>query len=274
MTHQSLVKPPLVMGIVNVTPDSFSDGGRHATTEAALVHALKLIEQGADVLDVGGESTRPGSDPVDEAEEIARVAPLIAEIRARWGGRISIDTMKPAVARAAVAAGATMWNDVTALNHAPDSLATAAELGCEVVLMHMKGAPKTMQDDPRYDDVTAEVVAHLAARAEAAMAAGIAREKIWLDAGIGFAKTTAHNLTLTARLGALVDLGFPVLYAASRKRLIQGVDAAAIEADDRLGGSLALALEGGRRGARMVRVHDVRETVQALKLQAAVTAVG
>ena len=274
MTHQSLVKPPLVMGIVNVTPDSFSDGGRHATAEAALVHALKLIEQGADVLDVGGESTRPGSDPVDEAEEIARVAPLIAEIRARWGGRISIDTMKPAVARAAVAAGATMWNDVTALNHAPDSLATAAELGCEVVLMHMKGAPKTMQDDPRYDDVTAEVVAFLAARAEAAMAAGIARDKIWLDPGIGFAKTTAHNLTLTARLGALVDLGFPVLYAASRKRLIQGVDAAAIEADDRLGGSLALALEGARRGARMVRVHDVRETVQALKLQAAVTAAG
>lgn len=274
MTHQSLVKPPLVMGIVNVTPDSFSDGGRHATAEAALIHALKLIEQGADVLDVGGESTRPGSDPVDEAEEIARVAPLIAEIRARWDGRISIDTMKPAVARAAVVAGATMWNDVTALNHAPDSLATAAELGCEVVLMHMKGAPKTMQDDPRYDDVTAEVVAFLAARAEAAVAAGIAREKIWLDPGIGFAKTTAHNLTLTARLGALVDLGFPVLYAASRKRLIQGVDAAAIEAGDRLGGSLALALEGGRRGARMVRVHDVRETVQALKLQAAVTAAG
>ncbi|SPU46456.1 dihydropteroate synthase [Brevundimonas diminuta] len=274
MTHQSLVKPPLVMGIVNVTPDSFSDGGRHATAEAALVHALKLIEQGADVLDVGGESTRPGSDPVDEAEEIARVAPLIAAIRARWDGRISIDTMKPAVARAAVAAGATMWNDVTALNHAPDSLATAAELGCEVMLMHMKGAPKTMQDDPRYDDVTVEVVAHLAARAEAAMAAGIARDKIWLDPGIGFAKTTAHNLTLTARLGALVDLGFPVLYAASRKRLIQGVDAAAIEADDRLGGSLALALEGARRGARMVRVHDVRETVQALKLQAAVTAAG
>ncbi|WP_433947336.1 dihydropteroate synthase [Brevundimonas diminuta] len=274
MTHQSLVKPPLVMGIVNVTPDSFSDGGRHATAEAALVHALKLIEQGADVLDVGGESTRPGSDPVDEAEEIARVAPLIAEIRARWDGRISIDTMKPAVARAAVVAGATMWNDVTALNHAPDSLATAAELGCEVVLMHMKGAPKTMQDDPRYDDVTAEVVAFLAARAEAAVAAGIAREKIWLDPGIGFAKTTAHNLMLTARLGALVDLGFPVLYAASRKRLIQGVDAAAIEAGDRLGGSLALALEGARRGARMVRVHDVRETVQALKLQAGVTAAG
>ncbi|MBK1974428.1 MULTISPECIES: dihydropteroate synthase [Brevundimonas] len=270
MTHQSLVKPPLVMGIVNVTPDSFSDGGRHATIEAALAHAMRLIDRGADVLDIGGESTRPGSDPVDEAEEIVRVAPLIAAIRARWDGRISIDTMKPGVARAAVAAGATMWNDVTALSHAPDSLATAAELGCEVVLMHMKGAPKTMQDDPRYDDVTAEVMAHLAARVEAAMAAGVAREKIWLDPGIGFAKTTAHNLTLTARLDALVDLGFPVLYAASRKRLIQGVDETAVTATDRLGGSLALAMEGARRGARMVRVHDVRETVQALKVQAAV----
>ncbi|HBY44359.1 MAG TPA: dihydropteroate synthase [Brevundimonas sp.] len=184
MIHQSLVKPPLVMGILNVTPDSFSDGGRHATIEAALAHALRLIDQGADVLDIGGESTRPGSDPVDEADEIARVAPLIAAISARWDGRISIDTMKPGVARAAVAAGATMWNDVTALSHAPDSLATAAELGCEVVLMHMKGAPKTMQDDPRYDDVVAEVVAHLAARAEAAMAAGVAREKAAIFEGL------------------------------------------------------------------------------------------
>ena len=272
MSLQSLVKPPLVMGIVNVTPDSFSDGGQLATQEAALAHALRLIAEGADVLDVGGESTRPGSDPVSEAEEIARTLPLITAIRARWDGVISIDTMKPGVARAAVGAGAGMWNDVTALSHAPDSLATAAELGCEVVLMHMKGAPKTMQDDPRYDDVVAEVVAHLAARAEAALAAGVAREKIWLDPGIGFAKTTDHNLTLTARLEALVDLGFPVLYAASRKRVIQGVDETPTAATDRLGGSLALALEGARRGARMVRVHDVRETVQALKLQAAVTA--
>ena len=276
MDLQSLVKPslvpPLVMGIVNVTPDSFSDGGRHDTREAALAHALRLIEQAADVLDVGGESTRPGSDPVSEDEEIARTVPLIAALKARWDGVISIDTMKPGVARAAVAAGASMWNDVTALSHAPDSLATAAELGCEVVLMHMKGEPKTMQDDPRYDDVVAAVVAHLAARAEAALAAGVAREKIWLDPGIGFAKTTEHNLMLTARLEALIELGFPVLYAASRKRTIQGVDATAVEASDRLGGSLALALEGARRGARMVRVHDVRETVQALKLQAAVAA--
>ena len=274
MSLQSLVKPPLVMGIVNVTPDSFSDGGQLATQEAALAHALRLIEQGADVLDIGGESTRPGSEPVSEDQEIVRVLPLIAALRARWDGMISIDTMKPGVARAAVAAGARMWNDVTALRHDPDSLATAADLGCQVVLMHMKGAPKTMQDDPRYDDVVAEVVAHLAARAEAAMKAGVAREKIWLDPGIGFAMTTAHNLTLTARLEALVELGFPVLYAASRKRTIQGVDETAVEATDRLGGSLALALEGARRGARMVRVHDVRETVQALKLQAAVASAG
>ena len=270
MAHQTT----RVMGIVNVTPDSFSDGGRHDTREAALAHALRLIEQGADVLDIGGESTRPGSDPVSEEEEIARTLPLIAAIRARWDGAISIDTMKPGVARAAVAAGADMWNDVTALMHDPDSLATAADLGCAVVLMHMKGEPKTMQDDPRYDDVVAEVVAHLAARAEAAMQAGVAREKIWLDPGIGFAKTTEHNLALTAQLEALIDLGFPVLYAASRKRTIQGVDATAVEAGDRLGGSLALALEGARRGARMVRVHDVRETVQALKLQAAVASAG
>lgn len=270
MSLQSPVKRPLVMGIVNVTPDSFSDGGRLTAPEAALEHALRLIAQGADLLDIGGESTRPGSDPVGEDEEAARTLPLIAALRARWAGPISIDTMKPAVARAAVAAGATMWNDVSALSYAPDSLSVAAELGCQVVLMHMKGAPKTMQDDPRYDDVVAEVTAHLAARAAAAVAAGVARDRIWLDPGLGFAKTTAHNLTLTARLEALVALGFPILYAASRKRMIQGVDATALDAADRLGGSLALALAAARRGARMVRVHDVRETVQALQLQAAV----
>ncbi|MFN3837445.1 MAG: dihydropteroate synthase [Brevundimonas sp.] len=261
-----------VMGIVNVTPDSFSDGGRWASTEGAVDRAMRLVSEGADVLDIGGESTRPGAQPVGEAEEIDRVVPVIAGVRARWDGAISIDTMKPAVARAAVAAGATMWNDVTALGHAPDSASVAADLGCEVVLMHMKGEPRTMQADPTYDDVVAEVRDHLTARAEAAMAAGVARERIWLDPGIGFGKTLAHNLALTARLEALVALGFPVLYAASRKRTIQAVDPTAFEADDRLGGSIALALEGARRGARMVRVHDVRETVQALKVQAAVDA--
>jgi len=261
---------PLVMGIVNVTPDSFSDGGRWTSTEQAVEQAMRLVAQGAEVLDVGGESTRPGAEPVTEADEIGRVAPVIAAVRARWPGAISIDTMKPGVARAAVAAGATMWNDVTALTHSPDSAAAAAELGCDVVLMHMKGEPRTMQDDPRYDDVVGEVRDFLSDRAEAAMAAGVARERIWLDPGIGFGKTLAHNMALTARLDVLAGLGFPVLYAASRKRTIQAIDATATQGDDRLGGSVALALEGARRGARMVRVHDVRETVQALKVQAAV----
>lgn len=265
---------PQVMGIVNVTPDSFSDGGRHATVEAALAQAMRLVEQGADILDIGGESTRPGADPVSASDEIARTVPVIAALRARWDGPISIDTMKPEVARAAVTAGATMWNDVAGLDFAPDSLSTAAELGCEVVLMHMKGEPRTMQAAPDYDDVVSEVVGWLAARAEAAMAAGVARDRIWLDPGIGFGKGLEHNLALTAGLERLVDLGFPVLYAASRKRTIAAIDPTAIDPGDRLGGSLALALEGARRGARMVRVHDVRETVQALKVQAAILSAG
>ena len=262
--------PPRVMGIVNVTPDSFSDGGRLTTVEAAVAHGLRLVEQGADILDIGGESTRPGAEPVDADAEIARVVPVIEGLRARWDGPISIDTMKPAVARAAVAAGATLWNDVTALGHAPDSLATAAELGCDVVLMHMKGEPRTMQTDPRYYDVVAEVADWLAARAGAAMAAGVARERIWLDPGIGFGKTAAHNLALTTNLHRLAETGFPILYGASRKRTIQSIDPSATDPDDRLGGSLALALEAARRGAAIIRVHDVRETVQALAVQAAV----
>ncbi|MFN3669849.1 MAG: dihydropteroate synthase [Brevundimonas sp.] len=260
------------MGIVNVTPDSFSDGGRLASVEAAVAHGLRLVEQGADILDIGGESTRPGAAPVAEADEIGRVVPVIEGLRAAWPGPMSIDTMKPAVARAAVAAGATMWNDVTALGFAPDSLATAAELGCEVVLMHMRGEPQSMQADPRYDDVVAEVTARLLARAEAAMAAGVARARIWLDPGLGFGKTAAHNLALTARLDRLVATDFPVLYGASRKRTIQSVDPTATDPLDRLGGSLALALAAARAGASILRVHDVRETVQALKLQAAIRA--
>jgi dihydropteroate synthase len=257
------------MGIVNVTPDSFSDGGRLSSVEAAVAHGLQLVAQGADLLDVGGESTRPGAEPVSEADEIARVVPVIAGLRAAWDGPISVDTMKPAVAHAAVAAGATMWNDVCALTFSPDAPTVAADLDCEVVLMHMQGAPQTMQADPRYDDVVAEVRDHLLSRAEAAMAAGVARDRIWLDPGIGFGKTAAHNLTLTARLDALTATGFPVLYGASRKRTIQSVDPTATDPGDRLGGSLALALEAARNGATIIRVHDVRETVQALKVQAA-----
>jgi dihydropteroate synthase len=261
---------PTVMGIVNVTPDSFSDGGRLASVAAAVAHGLRLVEQGADVLDIGGESTRPGAAPVAGAEEIARTIPVIEGLRAAgWAGPVSIDTMKPAVARAAVAAGATMWNDVTALGYAPDSLATASELGCDVVLMHMRGEPQSMQADPSYNDVVAEVCGELATRAGAALAAGVARDRIWLDPGIGFGKTLAHNLALTADLNRLVDIGFPVLFGASRKRMIAGIDATANDPGDRIGGSLALALAAAGRGARMIRVHEVRETVQALRLQAA-----
>ncbi|HKR86828.1 MAG TPA: dihydropteroate synthase [Phenylobacterium sp.] len=258
------------MGVVNATPDSFSDGGR--TTEAAVEHARRLLADGADILDVGGESTRPGAAPVPADEEIARVVPVIRAIRADSAVPISIDTMKPEVARAAVAAGATMWNDVAALGHAPDSLATAAELGCEVVLMHMKGEPRTMQAAPAYEDVVAEVAEFLAERAATAMAAGVARERIWLDPGVGFGKhAIRHNLPLIAGLARIVDLGFPVLLGVSRKRFIAELDREA-PPDQRLGGSIAAALAGVAAGAAAVRVHDVRETVQALRVWEAVAA--
>ncbi len=257
---------PRVMGVVNVTPDSFSDGGRYLDHAAALAHARRLITEGADILDIGGESTRPHAEPVSQADEIARVVPLIEAIRRDSSIPISIDTMKPAVARAAVAAGAGLWNDVTALGFAPDSMATAAELGCEVVLMHMRGEPATMQDDPRYDDVVAEVRAFLSARAEAAMAAGVPRKRILLDPGIGFGKALEHNLQLLRNLDQIADLGFSVVLGVSRKRFVRSIDPSAAEASDRLGGSLAAALWGADHGASILRVHDVRETVQALKV--------
>jgi dihydropteroate synthase len=261
------------MAVVNVTADSFSDGGRHLDPAAALAHARRLIAEGADRIDVGGESTRPGATPVAEAEEIARVVPLIAAIRAESALPVSVDTMKPGVARAAVAAGATMWNDITALRHAPDSLDAAAELGCEVVLMHMQGEPATMQAEPRYDDVVAEVAEFLAARAQAAIAAGVARERIWLDPGIGFGKhMLRHNLPLLRGLEAIVALGFPVLLGASRKSFIGAVDGGGRGPDERLGGSIAAALRGAQAGVAAVRVHDVRETVQALRVWAAIEA--
>lgn len=260
------------MGVVNTTPDSFSDGGRFLEPEAALRHARRLVSDGADILDIGGESTRPGAEPVDAAEEIARTVPLIAAIRAQSDIPISIDTMKPAVARAAVAAGATIWNDVAALRFAPDAPAVAAELGCEVVLMHMVGEPRTMQDAPRYDDVVAEVEAFLLARAAVAEAAGVARGKIWLDPGIGFGKTLDHNLALLAALPRLCGQGYRVLLGASRKRFIAALDPPAKDPADRLGGSLAAHLHGARAGVAAVRVHDVRETVQALAVNAAIEA--
>lgn len=257
-----------VMGIVNATPDSFSDGGLFLDPQAGLDHALRLVGQGADILDIGGESSRPGAEPVGEGQEIARVAPLIAQVRTRSSVPISIDTVKPAVARAAMAAGASIWNDITALA-APGAPELAAELGCEVILMHMQGEPRTMQAAPRYDDVVAEVCAFLTGRAEVALAAGVARDRIWLDPGIGFGKTLAHNLALLCALDRIVALGFPVLLGVSRKSFLARLDPAAQDPAHRLGGSLACALAGASAGVAAVRVHDVAETVQALRVWAA-----
>lgn len=259
------------MGVVNVTPDSFSDGGRYLDAVAARDHALALLDHGADWLDIGGESTRPGAEPVGEAEEQDRVVPVIAAIlNARPDARLSIDTMKPGVARAAIEAGARMWNDVNALR-ADGARETAAALGCLVCLMHMQGEPRTMQVEPRYDAVVSDVARFLGQQVGAAMAAGVARDHILLDPGIGFGKTLDHNLQLMAGLAHLSDLGFPILFGASRKRFIQALDETAVRAEDRLGGSLAAALHAARAGCALIRVHDVRETVQALKVQAALS---
>ena len=251
------------MGVLNVTPDSFSDGGVHE--QAAAAHALAMIEAGADIIDIGGESTRPGAAPVDEGQEIARVVPVIAALRASTKAPISIDTMKPAVATAALQAGASIWNDVAALQ-APGALETAAALRRPVVLMHMQGEPRTMQVDPRYEDVVAEVITFLKARADAAAAKGV--EEIWVDPGIGFGKTLAHNLALLNNVGRIrEETGRPVVIGASRKRFIAAIDERAKQAGrDRLGGSIAAALIAAQNGADMVRVHDVAETVQALKV--------
>lgn len=263
---------PQVMGIVNVTPDSFSDGGRLASVDAAVDHALRLAADGADMLDIGGESTRPGAELVALQMELDRVVPVIEALRERWDGAISVDTMKPDVARAAVAAGAGIWNDVSALRFSPDSPAVAADLGCDVVLMHMRGEPRTMQAEPVYGDVVSEVADFLAERMEVAMSAGVARARLWVDPGIGFGKTVQHNLRLTAHLSALSHLGLPILYGASRKRMIAALDPRAEATDARLGGSIALALAAAQHGAAVIRVHDVRETVQALDVQAAIAA--
>jgi len=257
------------MGIVNVTPDSFSDGGRFFDHQDALAHARALIAAGADILDIGGESTRPGAEPTSDIEELRRVIPTIQALRSETAVPISIDTVRPAVASAAVAAGAGIWNDVMALR-APKALEAAAELGCEVVLMHMRGEPRTMQDNPVYEDVVADVAEFLSRRAEAAIKAGIEKTRILLDPGIGFGKTTAQNLALIKALPTLGALGYRVVLGASRKRFIRALDPSAIDTDDRLGGSIAAALAGADRGAAVIRVHDVKETVQALKVWAGI----
>jgi dihydropteroate synthase len=256
---------PLVMGIVNVTPDSFSDGGRFAQADAARAHCDRLVAQGADILDIGGESTRPGARLPDSAEQLARVRPVL-EHAVTLGVPVSIDTADPAVMRAALAIGVDILNDVRALQ-APGALAAAAtDPAVGVCLMHMQGEPGTMQADPRYDgdDVVGAVAAFLASRRDAAQAAGIARERIALDPGIGFGKTAAHNVALATRQRELLSLGCPLLLGWSRKSTLGALTGRPV--GERLAASVAAALAAVQQGAAIVRVHDVAETVDALKV--------
>jgi dihydropteroate synthase len=257
---------PRVMGILNVTPDSFSDGGRYFDAARALDHARRMAADGADLIDIGGESTRPGAAPIALADELARVVPLAATL-AGEGIAVSVDTRKPEVMRAAIAAGAAMINDVGALT-APGAIAACAASDACVCLMHMRGEPGTMQQAPDYDDVVAEVRAFLLARVEACVAGGIAASRIVLDPGFGFGKTLAHNLALMRALPELAASGYPVLAGLSRKRSLGEITGRGV--DERLPASLAAALAAVARGAAIVRVHDVRETVDALKVWLAV----
>ncbi len=253
---------PLVMGIVNVTPDSFSDGGHHMTTADAVAHARQLIDDGADILDIGGESTRPGAATVNEQEELDRVLHVIESLRG-ISVPISIDTYKPGVMRAALAAGASMVNDINALQ-AEGALAVVAGSDAAVCLMHKQGKPETMQQRPEYQNVTDEVSAFLRERMAVAEAAGIARKRIVIDPGFGFGKTLGHNLDLLRGLAAFGALGVPVLAGVSRKSMLGAITGR--EVSDRMAASVAAALLAVQRGASIVRVHDVRETVDALKI--------
>jgi dihydropteroate synthase len=255
---------PQVMGILNVTPDSFSDGGQFADAGAAASAGTDMVAQGAAIVDVGGESTRPGAAVVWEGDEIERIVPVITQL-ARGGAAVSADTRKCDVMTAALAAGAGMINDVSALTFDDRSAAVIAEAGVPVVMMHHQGAPEVMQDDPRYDDVLIEVYLWLEERIAAAEAAGIARDKILVDPGFGFGKNVAHNLALMNGLALLHGLGCPVVIGASRKRTI-GALANEAPADQRLGGSLAFALKAAEQGVQILRVHDVPQTVQALRV--------
>lgn len=259
---------PRLLGIVNVTPDSFSDGGRFVDAQAAIAQGERLVADGADILDIGGESTRPGSQGTPAAEQLHRVLPVIDGLKA-LGRPISIDTRDAEVMREAIAAGATIVNDVTGLTHDPAALAAVAATEASVILCHSLADPATMQRDPRYTDVVAEVRVALAALVAAAEAAGIPRDRIAIDPGIGFGKTQAHNLALLKHLDALTGLGLPVLIGASRKAFIGRVTGVE-PADRRLAGSVAAALWAADRGARLLRVHDVAETRQALDLWAAI----
>jgi dihydropteroate synthase len=260
---------PRVMGILNITPDSFSDGGRYRSTTAALEHAHAMVEAGAELIDVGGESTRPGACPVDVAEELERVIPVIAALAAALPVPISVDTYKPEVMAAAVAAGAGLINDVFALR-TPGALEAATRLGVPVCLMHMAGEPQTMQEAPSYTDVVAQVHAFLAGRIEQCLAVGIPRAHLLIDPGFGFGKRLAHNLSLLAHLDAFLDLGVPILVGLSRKSMVGALTGRPPAA--RLAASLAAAVLAAQRGALILRVHDVAETRDALAVWEAVRA--
>lgn len=265
-SHRLALDRPLLMGVVNVTPDSFSDGGRYLGLEAAVDHARRLVAEGADLLDIGGESTRPGAAPVSLDEERRRVLPVLAAL-ADAGVPLSVDTQKPALMREAVAAGAALVNDVNGFA-APEAFAAVADSGCAVCIMHKQGSPQTMQQAPQYADVVAEVDAWLAARIAAAERAGIARARIVIDPGFGFGKTLEHNLALLRGLDRLVAHGVPVLAGLSRKAMIGALTGRAV--GDRLHGSVAAALLAVQRGAAIVRVHDVAATRDALAVWNAV----
>ena len=259
---------PKVMGVLNVTPDSFSDGGRYATLHDALAHAREMVAQGAAVIDVGGESTRPGAEPVGLQQELERVIPLIERLHAEVEVIISIDTMKPEVMSAAVAAGAGLVNDVLALQ-SPGALQAVADTRAAVCLMHMQGTPRTMQLEPHYDDVVSEVESFLLQRAQACVDAGISRERIVLDPGFGFGKSLQHNLDLLAGLPRLAGHGFPLLAGLSRKAILGKLLGRAVE--HRLAGSLALATIAVQRGARIIRSHDIAPTCDAVAVAWAAT---
>ena len=267
---RTLDPDPVLVGVLNVTPDSFSDGGDFFDPEKAASRAAAMLDEGAQIIDVGGESTRPGSDPVPPEEEVRRVVPVIRAIFAeRPSVIVSIDTYRAATAGAALEAGARIVNDVTALRADPRMTQLVADARCPVVLMHMLGEPKTMQRAPRYDDVTREVRDFLAVRAEHAVAAGVQQENVILDPGIGFGKTVEHNLKILQQLEALVALGFPVLVGASRKRFIGGITGVE-EARDRVFGTVAANVIAYERGATFFRVHDVRANREALAVAQAV----
>ena len=260
---------PVVMGVINVTPDSFSDGGRFLALPAALARAQELFAEGAAIVDVGGESTRPGAADVDETEELRRVLPLIERLAGSLAIPVSVDTRKPLVMRRAIEAGASLVNDVSALA-APGALAAVAESGAAACLMHMQGEPRTMQDAPHYDDVVGEVRAFLKARVAACERAGIPRSRLLVDPGFGFGKSLEHNLALLRGLGELAADGLPVLAGLSRKRMISALTGRG--EGDRLAGSLAAAVIAAMNGARVIRAHDVRETVDALRVVAEASA--